>query len=165
MRSLLICLLSFIITSVCIAQDWSPRVAKKVDKHVKRVYALDGYKLEKYNAGVIPEQVVKGGGFYTVQVDHISIGYIHVAQAPSMKNVFDFIILYDNSFIVKDIKILVYREQHGRQIAEKRWLKQFFGKEPGQKVVYDDNIDGISGATISARNMTSAVNASLEVIQ
>ena len=62
-------------------------------------------------------------------------------------------------------KILIYREDHGRQVGSQRWLKQFIGRKSGEKLVYGKDIDGISGATVSAKSMTLAVNNVLESLQ
>ena len=53
---------------------------------------------------------------------------------------------------------MVYREDYGGEIGSKRWLKQFIGKTQNDELKYQDNIVAISGATISVRSMTSAVN-------
>ncbi len=37
------------------------------------------------------------------------------------------------------------------------WLKQFIGKTNGQKMAMDKDIDGISGATLSAPSITLGV--------
>ena len=64
-------------------------------------------------------------------------------------------------------KVLVYREDYGGEIGSKRWLKQFIGKTQHDELRYGDNIVAISGATISVRSMTHAMNnilASLKII-
>jgi len=54
--------------------------------------------------------------------------------------------------------VLIYREEYGGEIGSKRWLKQFIGKTKTDDLRYGDNIINISGATISVRSMTSAMN-------
>ena len=54
---------------------------------------------------------------------------------------------------------------HGRQVGSQRWLKQFIGRKSGEKLVYGEDIDGISGATVSAKSMTLAVSNVLESIK
>ena len=61
-------------------------------------------------------------------------------------------------------KVLVYREEYGGEIGSKRWLKQFIGKTGGDRVNHETNIDGIAGATISVRSMTSAMDELLQTI-
>ena len=81
-----------------------------------------------------------------------------------MKNVFDYIIVFDNDLNILNTKVLIYREKHGRQIGTKRWLNQFLGKKVGDKVSLGKGIDGISGATISTTSMTKAVDNVLDLL-
>ncbi|MAZ49457.1 MAG: hypothetical protein CME65_12930 [Halobacteriovoraceae bacterium] len=43
-------------------------------------------------------------------------------------------------------------------IAPKKWLEQFKGKKPGKALRVIDDIDGLSGATLTAGSSVSAVN-------
>ena len=56
------------------------------------------------------------------------------------------------------------REDHGGEISSKRWLKQFFGFEKNQNIIYRKDIAGISGATISATSLTNSVNKVLKTM-
>ena len=93
------------------------------------------------------------------------VGYIYVGVAPSLKKTFDYVVLLNPDLSVKKSKILIYREDHGRQVGSQRWLKQFIGRKSGEKLVYGEDIDGISGATVSAKSMTLAVSNVLESLQ
>ena len=82
-----------------------------------------------------------------------------------MKNVFDYAILLSEDLEIVNTKVLIYREKHGRQIGMKRWLKQFFGMTSKDRPTLGDNVDGISGATISATSMTNSVREVLSTIE
>jgi Na+-translocating ferredoxin:NAD+ oxidoreductase RnfG subunit len=58
--------------------------------------------------------------------------------------------------------VLEYTSDHGYQIANKGWLKQF---EKGTSFSVGENIDAISGATISVKSITAGVNEQLRIIQ
>ena len=85
-------------------------------------------------------------------------GYAYVDQAPSMKNVFDYLVIIDKDWQIQKAKVLIYREQHGRQIGSSRWLSQFIGMTTEDRPELGNEVDGISGATISSRSMTNAVH-------
>ena len=95
---------------------------------------------------------------YEIKIENNNPGYIYVDQAPSMKNVFDFAVVFSDDLEILNSKVLIYREQHERQIGSKRWLKQFFGMTPSSRPELGKDIDGISGATISVSSMTNAIN-------
>jgi Na+-transporting NADH:ubiquinone oxidoreductase subunit NqrC len=58
---------------------------------------------------------------------------------------------------VKDIEILEYRESYGDQVRLPQWRAQFTGKRRGAKLKLDDDIQNISGATLSCRHITDGV--------
>ena len=67
-------------------------------------------------------------------------------------------VLFDNNFIIKKAKVLLYRESWGGEIGSNRWLKQFVQKDTTHEFKYRENISAISGATISVKSMTNAIN-------
>ncbi|WP_019039126.1 FMN-binding protein [Psychroflexus tropicus] len=90
------------------------------------------------------------------------IGYAYLSQANSKHDVYDFVVLYDKDLEIKKSKILIYRENYGRQVGSQRWLRQFIGMKPGETFKYGDDISAVSGATITATSMTKAVQKSLD---
>ena len=72
--------------------------------------------------------------------------------------------LFDTALIIKKSKLLAYREDYGAEIGSKRWLKQFIGLNSSSTIQYGNEIVPISGATISARSMTVAINNLLQSI-
>ncbi|MEP4946375.1 MAG: FMN-binding protein [Flavobacteriaceae bacterium] len=92
------------------------------------------------------------------------IGYVYLGQAPSMKNIFDYVVLFNRDLSIKKSKVLIYREDYGRQIGSQRWLKQFIGMRVNKAIRYGEDVDAIAGATISAKSMTKAVNDVLQSI-
>ena len=90
------------------------------------------------------------------------IGYAYLSQAKSKHDVYDFVVLYDKDLEIKKSKILIYRENYGRQVGSQRWLRQFIGMKPGETFNYGEDIAAVSGATITATSMTRAVQNSLK---
>ncbi len=86
------------------------------------------------------------------------LGYLVVSSATGRFEKFDYMVVYKEDMSIVDIKILVYRSEHGYQVSTKGWIKQFLN-HPGEKVyVYGQNIDAISGATISGKSLTDNIN-------
>ena len=88
---------------------------------------------------------------YQLQHEQTALGYMVFGDAPSRYDRFDFMIIYDRDFNILATNILVYRENYGGEISSKRWLGQFEGKNYKDKFKLDDDIVGISGATMSCR--------------
>lgn len=149
----------------------SKKLQKKIDKEIKTVYAVENFA---FNPLIISETIAKTlpskfgiDNFFEIKTEDKTIGYAYVAKAPSKTAKFDYLVLLDANLIVKKAKVLIYREEYGGEIGSKRWLKQFIGKTQTDDLRYGDNIIAISGATISVRSMTNAMNdflASLKIL-
>ncbi|RAJ12958.1 FMN-binding protein [Olleya aquimaris] len=167
MKQILIVLLSFTL----LAFGLSEKIQKKVDKQIKETFDVETFT---FSAKLISEDLAKtlpstfgADNFFEIKTNNKLLGYAYVAKAPSKTAKFDYLVLLDADLIVKSAKVLIYREEYGGEIGSKRWLKQFVGKTKNDQLKYGDNIVAISGATISVRSMTNAMNdllASLKIL-
>ena len=58
---------------------------------------------------------------------------------------------------VKGIEILEYVESYGYEVADSQWRKQFIGKTASDPVKLNQDIQNISGATLSSKHLTDGV--------
>lgn len=143
-------------------------VQKKVDKEITSYFEIEAFTMQPIT---VPNSVntnlpskITGENLFQLFDGQNPIGYIFIEQAPSKTANFDYMILLDNDFKILHSKVLIYREEYGGEIGSKRWLKQFIGKLPGDRVDHETNIDGIAGATISVRSMTNAIDNLLQTL-
>ncbi|WP_282159616.1 FMN-binding protein [Ulvibacterium marinum] len=139
----------------------SPRLQKKIDAAIYSTYGIETFQLKRIAIrsdlkDTIP-LTLNGDSLFKIIQDTDLVGYLYLGEAPSMKRMFDYIVMFNPDLIIKKSKVLIYREDYGQQIGSQRWLKQFIGLSPTDVPLYAENIDAISGATISASNMTKAV--------
>ena len=139
---------------------------KKMHAAIQSVYGGATYELKvievAHTLKQFPEIESEGDILYEIQgSDGSTLGYAYLGHAPSMKNIFDYLVILEPDLRIKKTKVLIYREDYGRQIGSQRWLKQFIGVESGVELKYGEEIDAISGATISAKSMTRAINGVL----
>jgi Na+-transporting NADH:ubiquinone oxidoreductase subunit NqrC len=59
--------------------------------------------------------------------------------------------------LVTGIEILDYRETHGGEVKNPKWRAQFTGKKAGDTLKLDEDIQNISGATLSCKHLTDGV--------
>lgn len=59
---------------------------------------------------------------------------------------------------IKGIEVLVYRETYGHEVRAAKWRAQFHGKDHTEHLKLDKQITNISGATLSCRHLTDAIN-------
>ena len=144
-------------------------IQKKVEKEIK-----DSFNIETFNitSVTIASDIKKSlpskfeeDNFFKIEKDKKLLGYVYLSEAPSKTAQFDYLVLLDKDLIVIKTKVLMYREEYGGEIGSKRWLRQFEGKKSGDELNYGDNIMAISGATISVRSMTNAMNNLLQSLK
>jgi len=137
-------------------------IQKKVDSEIEKTYSVESFS---FDAKIIASNVAKelpskfgADNFFEIKKDTKLLGYAYVSKAPSKTDQFDYLVLLDTNLVIVKTKVLIYREDYGGEIGSKRWLKQFIGKTKDDEFRYGDNIDAISGATISVRSMTKAMD-------
>ena len=141
-------------------------IYKKVSKEIIAVYETEEFTLDPLHISdefttQLKTKIDSSNLFKVIDNKELK-GYAFISKAPSKTDEFDYLVLFDNDFIIKKAKVLIYREDYGSEIGSKRWLKQFIGKKNGEKLKYEKDIIAISGATISANSMTVAINNLLE---
>ncbi len=70
--------------------------------------------------------------------------------------VFDYIIVFDTELNILKVEIENYGGEYGYEICRRSWLKQFNGTQ--RKFELGKNIDGVSGATVSASYLINDIN-------
>jgi Na+-translocating ferredoxin:NAD+ oxidoreductase RnfG subunit len=144
-------------------------IQKKVDKEIKDAFNIESFSFTSVS---IPQEHKNGlpskfeeDNFFKIESNKKLLGYAYVSKAPSKTDNFDYLVLLDKNLIVVKTKVLVYREDYGGEIGSKRWLTQFEGMTQNDDLRYGDNIVAISGATISVRSMTNAMNDLLKSLK
>lgn len=146
---------------------WNKQLEKKIHKEIEKTFGTSEYSLA---AVPIPDEL---NGTLDIPIEERLLridsgagllGYVYVDSAPSKTAEFDYMVVFNPSVEIIHAKVLIYREEYGGEIGSKRWLRQFFGKGGQDRVSPEFNIDAISGATISVRSMTLAMDNLLQAI-
>lgn len=144
------------------------KLQKKVDKEIEKVFGSNNYALEPLNVpNSLNDQLptkITAHNFFKLKKGSEIAGYIFLDNAPSKTATFDYLVVFDANLSIVHSKVLIYREEYGGEIGSKRWLEQFIGKTGLDRVDHETNIDGISGATISVRSMTTSMDNLLQTV-
>ena len=62
---------------------------------------------------------------------------------------------------VEAVEIIVYREPQGSEVSQKKFLKQYQGKSHASLLRVGQDIQNMSGATISSQSVTRGVKRDL----
>lgn len=160
MRKLkLICVISIIF----IGADLPSSVIKKIDKTIQSLWENEIIKKEKID--ISSDRSLGNDNLYKLVSNNNLKGYFVLSKAKSRVDFFDYMIIYKPDLSILLINVLIYREDYGGEIASKRWLNQFIGKSDFNEMNFGTDIQGISGATISARSLTKDVQEVTNNIQ
>lgn len=101
--------------------------------------------------------------FYVVKVDDKIQGYAVIDHELGKMEPITFLTAFNPDGSVKDVEILVYREPYGSEVHEKKFMRQFEGKKNGSTLKVGQDVQNMSGATISSRSVTNGVKRCLAV--
>lgn len=76
----------------------------------------------------------------------------------------DYAVALDTGGRVLQVLVLKYRESHGQEVRRPQWLAQFEGKHAGSPLRLREDIDNITGATLSCVHLTDGVRRITRVL-
>lgn len=158
--------LVFLVSWTPIAEVPKPFL-KKIHKEILSLWGEE-LKIDQSNInGVVVEELKQLGVETLLEVSNgvDKQGLVIWAKARSKFEYFDYAIYYDFQQNIKAVRILQYREDYGGEIGSKRWLKQFEGLNANSPIEIGQDIQGISGATISYKAITNGVNNITKTLQ
>lgn len=148
----------------------------KYDKEVRKGISKN-LKIKDFD---LLRREFKQGEAYSITKNEVAQGLIFVSEVaacnlggcPSYKKVesdvsseyFDMMVILDKRHNIRYIKILDYFSDYGYEITSKKYLKRFIGKNISSFQDESDDIDAISGATISSyalEGMLSQISTTL----
>ncbi len=168
---LILAIFIFVLTNSFHAQDQIDPISPLAKKNIEKFLQSKDIQIEilKYDA---KNSTRFYGNFYGLKNNNISnycfIGRIKSCRAQgcdlqvSITNTdefefFDYYIIFDYTGIVLQSYVFNYEASHGHEIMVKKWLQQFNGFNGNTELILGKNIDAISGATISADNITKDI--------
>ena len=144
---------------------------KKINKEIKKVFEKDEIHFEVFDL-MQDTGLEDDNSFYKLISDNKIIGFANINKVnacqiggcnrPDLLNTtrydhFYYMAVFDINLSILKITVLDYQSEYGYEICSKNWLKQFKGS-PDKYFEYDENIDAISGATVSAEAMVDEIN-------
>ncbi|MEK9726475.1 MAG: FMN-binding protein [Candidatus Margulisiibacteriota bacterium] len=76
-----------------------------------------------------------------------------------------FFVATNTNIEIKDVVVLIYREDYGSDVRKRRFLKQFKGKTIDDPIQVNYDITSISGATLSSYAIANGVREVLTIIE
>jgi Na+-translocating ferredoxin:NAD+ oxidoreductase RnfG subunit len=85
------------------------------------------------------------------------LGFFIVDEVIGKHELITYAVGLDPQGVVRGIEILDYRETRGGEVRDPRWRAQFEGKHAGDPLRLGQDIQNLSGATLSCRHITDGV--------
>ena len=95
--------------------------------------------------------------FFTVKQGDQVLGSFALDAVIGKFQLINYAVSFDAQGAIKDIEILAYREAHGAEVRNASWRQQFVGKKASAPLRVGDDIDNISGATLSCSHLTDGI--------
>lgn len=102
---------------------------------------------------------------WRVEAEGKTVGWFLLDEVIGKHEFITYVVALTPAGEVKGIEILDYRETHGSQIQNPKWREQFVGKKAGAPLKLDEDIQNISGATLSCKNVANGVKRLLATYQ
>ncbi len=88
-----------------------------------------------------------------------TLGYIAQQEIKACSKTFTIRVITDQHLKIMFTEVIEYNDIRGQQVSYPEFTSQFHGKGPDDPIAMGQDIHAISGATVSCRSMTSAVNS------
>lgn len=102
---------------------------------------------------------------WRVESEGKTIGWFFLDEVIGKHEFITYVVALTPDGAVKGLEILDYRETHGSQVQNPKWREQFVGKKAGAPLKLDEDIQNISGATLSCKNLANGVKRLLATYQ
>jgi hypothetical protein len=89
--------------------------------------------------------------------DQKACGFVVSAKGKGRNDLFSYLIYFNEDREVELVKVTSYYSDHGGEITSKRWLQQFVGYDGGD-LDYGDEVQAVSGATLSAGSIANGIH-------
>lgn len=141
----------------------SAKVQKRMDKELKKQLGSAMFKRE--NITIENKELsfdFEKDQLFKLSLNNAPKGYILVKEAMGRYHSFKFMVFVNPELEIEKVYVLQYDEDYGSEITSKKWLLQFKGFNPQSEFKYKQNIDAISGATISSKSITIGIKEALQ---
>jgi len=91
------------------------------------------------------------------------LGRLYVDEVLGKQLLITYAVAIDLDGRIQRVEIMEYRETHGYEVRNARWLGQFTGATAASPLALGDDIRNISGATLSCRHVTEGVRRLLAI--
>ena len=120
-------------------------------------------------ASQIQEEQLAGNGagtrLWIARANGDTAGYAVRTVVESRSGEFPIMVIVDARHRVRDVRVFSYTAQRGRAVQRPAFARQFAGKGRGDPIKVGQDIDAMTGATLSSRAVAQGVRRALRLVQ
>lgn len=102
---------------------------------------------------------------WAARVGQKIVGHVFIDEVVGRQDFITYAVGIDATGKLRPVEILEYRESHGGEIRNERWLAQFDGRSSPQQLRFGTDIKNIAGATLSSEHVTAGVRRIVAIWQ
>lgn len=95
---------------------------------------------------------------WKISINNTTVGYALLDNVIGKSLPITFLVIFNLEGIILSTHVVKYRESIGGEISNWRWNRQFSGRNYQSSFSVGNDIDGISGATISVKAMARGIH-------
>ena len=151
---------------------------KKINKAIEKVWKVEEFELidDELNN---EQNCFENGCWMRVKSSGKDLGMVYIGRVNSCRSggcsvemdpesmafeFFDYFLVADALGEVLWVKVYNYQATQGHEVMSRGWLNQFKGLTTKEKVVFGEDIESISGATVSASAITQDIQNVLSCV-
>ncbi|WP_428423203.1 FMN-binding protein [Methylibium sp.] len=133
------------------------------DRFETRELALSAEQLRQLEAGGTRARSARWSVRIALQGSD-TLGYVVVDDVVGKFELISYAVGIAKDGRVQQVEVLSYRESHGHEIRLPAWRRQFVGKTVAAPIRIGEDINNISGATLSCSHVTEGVRRIVAVV-
>ena len=102
---------------------------------------------------------------FAAKADGALLGYVIADAVIGKFQLIDYAVAFGVDGTIRDVEILSYREEHGGEVRTAAWRRQFEGKTAAAPLRIGEDVQSISGATMSCTHLTDGVRRLAAYVQ
>lgn len=152
---------------------------KKINKAITKIWKVEEFEVIDHKLNNV-KNCYGNGCWLKVVSGEDDLGMVYIGRVNSCRSggcaiepsneeslafeFFDYFMLTDTNGEVLWVKVFNYQATQGHEVMSRGWLNQFKGLSASTKVVFGQDIEGISGATVSASAITNDIQDILSCV-
>lgn len=143
--------------------------SKKLNKLLSELFhdhKLQLIKLNLTEENLTDTDILNADGkWFAISKAEKVVGWLMTDRIWGRYHEFEYAMVIDTNLIIKEVSVLSYPASYGNAVTGKGWLQGFTGFSPDSIPTYGQQIDALSGASISGPHLSESIAEALHILK